>query len=153
MNLRDPMLAVRSDWPDSLDAAVLVCFLALVLAVPLTGYWFMFLDIRASARALRRILVRLTNNLPDLPPWARSETPACLRVLGLRTPCSEEQVKRAYRRLAEGLHPDRGGDRQRFLMLQRHFEAAVCLVREQTVGARAAPAGSESPLKSEGQPL
>jgi curved DNA-binding protein CbpA len=50
--------------------------------------------------------------------------------MGLRAPCTEEDVKRVYRCLAEQLHPDRGGDTRRFLLLQEQFEKALHYVRE-----------------------
>ena len=51
--------------------------------------------------------------------------------MGLAMPCTEEEVKQAYRRLAEELHPDRGGDTQRFLRLQQHFEQSIHFLRQQ----------------------
>ena len=41
----------------------------------------------------------------DLP----SRTPAAFKVLGLRAPCTTEEIKAAYRRRAMEVHPDRGG--------------------------------------------
>lgn len=46
-----------------------------------------------------------------------------LDVLGLRGPAGPEDVKRAYRRLARDLHPDTGGDVERFRDVQAAFEA------------------------------
>ena len=39
-------------------------------------------------------------------------------------------MKQAYRRHAEMLHPDRGGDRKRFTRLQGQFEKSLRYVRE-----------------------
>jgi len=50
--------------------------------------------------------------------------------LDLRPPCSEEEVLAAYRQRAKSLHPDRGGDLEKFLRLQQHFEQALHLVRD-----------------------
>ncbi len=124
-----PLLA-RADWPDEIDSMAVFVFLTLVVAGPLLGYWLLVVDIRAYMRALRGALIRVRNHLPHLPTWARQETPGCLRSLGLELPCSEAEVKRAYHKLAETLHPDRGGDRQRFLLLQEQFETAILFVRE-----------------------
>jgi len=52
-----------------------------------------------------------------------------LEALELRLPCTEEQVLAAYRRRVKALHPDRGGDLQQFLRLQKHFEQALHLAR------------------------
>ncbi len=91
----------------------------------MVAYALMVIDIRAYLRALRGALVRVTNHFPHLPTWARYETPGCLKSLGLRLPCTEEDVRRRYRELAEKLHPDRGGHRREFLRLQRQFELAM----------------------------
>lgn len=121
-------------WPDSLDKSSIALFIAVVLLVPAVGYFFMVADIRAYMRALRGALVVVRNYLPNMPAWARLETPPCLRALGLRAGCSEQDVKQAYRRHAEKLHPDLGGDRKRFMRLQSQFEASLRYVREnQTV--------------------
>jgi DnaJ-class molecular chaperone len=72
------------------------------------------------------------DHLPYLTPyWAHEHTPGCIRSLGLDLPCTEIEVKQAYRQLAESLHPDRGGDRQRFMLLQDEFEAAIQFLRDQ----------------------
>ena len=46
-----------------------------------------------------------------------------LGVLGLRGPVDAEEVKRAYRRLARDLHPDAGGDVERFRVVQAAYDA------------------------------
>jgi hypothetical protein len=53
---------------------------------------------------------------------------AALRALGLTTPCTPRDVRRAYRRLALERHPDRGGSHEAFLALQKDYEAALRLV-------------------------
>lgn len=117
-------------FADAIDSAAIAIFLLMVIGAPLLGYWFMIIDIRAYLRALRRALVVVKNHLPSIPEWAKQHTPGCLRSLGLRMPCKEEDVKKAYRKLAEDLHPDRGGDRQKFMLLQKQFEEALRFVRE-----------------------
>ena len=119
-----------STWPDSIDTSSIVLFVLLVVGLPALGYVFAAIDIRAYVRSLRRALVRITYYVPELPEWVRHETPPCLRALGLRAPCTEEEVKRAYRRLAQALHPDRGGDTRRFRALSEQFEKALDYVRE-----------------------
>lgn len=44
------------------------------------------------------------------------------RTLGLADPVRPEAVKRAYRRLARELHPDAGGDADRFLRVQQAYD-------------------------------
>lgn len=115
---------------DLIDVSAIVVYLVLVLGAPLIGYWLMVLDIRAYLRALKGALMVVKNHLPSIPEWAKQHTPGCIRSLGLQMPCSEDDVKRAYRRLAEELHPDRGGDRQKFMLLQSQFEEALQFLRE-----------------------
>ncbi len=118
-------------WPNTLDAVLTAAFLLVVVGVPLAGYVFLVLDIRAYLRSLRRGLAVVVSNLPfaDVPAWARSHTPRAIAALGLQLPCSEADLMRAYRRRVKSLHPDRGGDQRRFLRLQADFEEALALVR------------------------
>jgi hypothetical protein len=122
---------VPENWPDSLDAAVTVVFLAVVVLVPVAGYVFMALDFRAYLRSLRRglIVVGRYFTIPHIPDWARQHTPRAVAALGLRMPCTEEDLLRAYRTRVMHLHPDHGGDQRRFLLLQANFEEALALVR------------------------
>ena len=50
-----------------------------------------------------------------------------LLVLGLVWPCTVAEVKAAYRGLAMSVHPDRGGDHERFLALRSAYEKAMLL--------------------------
>jgi hypothetical protein len=122
-------------WPDGFDLATLIAFLALAFGLPALGYVFLVLDIRAYLRSLRRALVKITNHFPHLPAWARLETPRCIAVFDVPWPCTEEQLRRGYRKKVKLLHPDRGGDPRRFLLLQEQFEEALLLVskRDQPV--------------------
>jgi hypothetical protein len=118
-------------WPNTLDAVVTIAFLAAVILVPATGYVFMALDLLAYVRALGRGLVVIGRGFAfaEMPEWARRETPRAIAALGLRIPCTEADLKRAYRRRVKRLHPDRGGDERLFLLLQANFEEALALVR------------------------
>ncbi len=117
-------------WPGPTEQLAIVYFLALTVAVPALGYFFMVADYRAYLRSLKRMLVRVSPSELGLPEWAKRETPRCLAAFGLRLPCTEEELKEAYRRKVKRLHPDRGGDQQRFMMLQRYFEESLRLVQE-----------------------
>ncbi len=116
---------------DPLDFAITALFLALIILVPLAGYVFMVLDIRAYLRSLRRGLVVAAQAVAGFPAWARQYTPRSIAALGLQMPCTEEDVKRAYREKVKQLHPDHGGDQRRFLVLQGHFEEALQIVSDQ----------------------
>lgn len=112
------------------DPILVVLFLLLVVGLPALGYALTIMDIRAYLRSLKGALIIVKNHIPTLPTWAQEYTPNSVRSLGLQMPCSESDVKKAYRKLAETMHPDRGGDRQEFLALQSHFEEAIDFVRE-----------------------
>ena len=95
---------------------------------------------------LRRALVVVSRVLPELPYWARLEQPACLRSLDLKFPCTEADVLAAYRERAKSLHPDRGGDLQQFLRLQKNLEQALEFVRgRERRGSAAATTPSDNP--------
>jgi hypothetical protein len=124
---------------DPLDTTVILVFLAAIILVPLAGYVFMVLDFRAYLRSLRRVVIVATQSFTSLPGWAKVYTPRCIAALGLQMPCTEEDLKRAYRQKVKELHPDHGGDQRRFLILQAHFEEALALLAEQDGAAEHAP--------------
>lgn len=128
MECVSPLLCESQLHPANLTAQIL--FICLFVGLPALGYWLTIVDIRAYLRALQGALIVLQKHVPGIPDWVRRESPGCLKALGLCWPCTETDVKEAYWRLAEKNHPDRGGDRQRFLLLQSHFEDALQWVRE-----------------------
>ncbi|NOZ39627.1 MAG: hypothetical protein GXP24_05310 [Planctomycetes bacterium] len=119
-------------WPDGYDRTLVAVYLAVIFGLPLLGYVFMALDFRRYLRSLRRALVLVASAVPVTPYWALRSRPVCLKTLGLQLPCTEEEVTTSYRELAKELHPDRGGDLNHFLRLQRHFEQALQLVRKES---------------------
>lgn len=123
-----PLLAKQ--WPDAIDSVALIIFFAVVIGIPVFGYILMYCDILEYFRRLKGALVRVVYHFPDVPAWARMHTPYSIRALGLRLPCTEADLKKAYRSLAEKCHPDRGGDPQKFHQLRQHFEAATSFVRK-----------------------
>jgi len=121
--------ALRS-WPDGVDALALLLYAAIAFGLPLLGYWLMAIDIRAYLRSLRRALVVVARAATaSAPYWAARDRPPCLQALELDLPCTEQEVLAAYRQRVKALHPDRGGDLQQFLRLQKHFEQAMHLAR------------------------
>jgi hypothetical protein len=128
-------------WPTTLDVALLIGFFVLVVALPLAGYVFMALDIRRYLRSLKRTVAVIIRGLPfvDVPDWARDHTPRAVMALGLRMPCTENDLMRAYRRRVKTMHPDHGGDERKFLRLQADFEEALQLVRAAAVVEQAWP--------------
>lgn len=123
-------MSTTGAWPDGLDLLAIVGFFAVALGLPAWGYFFMACDFRRWLRSLRRALVSVVRRSPDTPYWLLMDQPPCLAALELTLPCSEQQVLSAYRAKVKQLHPDRGGDMQEFLDLQKHFEQAVFLVRQ-----------------------
>ena len=102
------------------------------MGIPVLGYTIMYLDFRRYLRSLRRAMVFVAHSVQaNVPHWALRERPGCLAAFDLRLPCSEEDVMAAYREKVKDLHPDRGGDLQDFLRLQKQFEQALHLVRVQ----------------------
>ncbi len=115
-------------WPTAIDLVALAVFFAVAIGLPLFGFVFLYWDVRRWWRSLRRAWCGRLHFCPDLPEWARRDTPRCVAALGLRMPCSEEQMKAAYRAKVKLLHPDHGGDKRRFLWLQSQFEQALELL-------------------------
>lgn len=124
---------------DTLNTTIIAIFVGMIILVPLAGYVFMVLDFRAYLRSLRRVMIVATQSFTTLPGWAKVYTPRCIAALGLQMPCTEEEVKRAYRQKVKELHPDHGGDQRRFMILQAQFEEALKLVAEQERTAEHAP--------------
>lgn len=120
--------ASHHTWPDSIDLVATAIFFAAVVMLPAVGYVFMVLDFRAYLRSLRRTLVRVAQSMWQMPEWAQPVTPGPIAALGLRLPCTEEDLKRAYRKRVKRLHPDHGGDQRRFLHLQAQFEEALAII-------------------------
>jgi hypothetical protein len=117
-------------WPDAIDGSITLVYLAIAFGLAILGYVSMVLDIRAYLRSLRRALVLISNYRPELPQWVRRDTPRCILALGLTLPCTTDDVLSAYRRKVKHLHPDRGGNRRDFLLLQAHFEQAMALLAQ-----------------------
>jgi len=64
-------------------------------------------------------------------PVTEAQRSEALDTLGLSWPCDIESVKDAYRRKAQALHPDKGGDMAAFVKLRESYD----LLREQMQGA------------------
>ena len=124
------MIFAAQNWPDSFDLLITALWLAIVVGVPFSGYTLMVVDCGMYLRSLRRAMVLVGGYLPVLPEWVRKDTPHCLLALNLSFPCSADDVLAAYRGKVKSMHPDRGGDRKAFLVLQRHFEQAIAFVDE-----------------------
>lgn len=119
------LFAADHRFPDAFDVAICCVVLGLLFAVVFSGHVLLVLDVRAWVRSLRRALVVLVDHLPHFPRWARGQTPRCISALGVQMPCSKEQLLTAYRQKVKQFHPDRGGDRKRFMRLQADFEEAL----------------------------
>jgi hypothetical protein len=127
--------AVDDGWPDGIDMFALALTGAIMIGLPALGWAILVIDVRRYLRALRaRALVVVKYFTPrNSPFWLLRDRPPCLQALGLTMPCTEDEVLAAYRTKVKDLHPDRGGEMQRFLQLQKHFEQALYLVRQQAL--------------------
>jgi hypothetical protein len=125
------LFTVHHRWPDTLDLATTCLFLLGFAVLTVSGHVFLVLDVHSWLRSLRRGLIVVREHLPYFPRWSRLQTPRCLASLGLKFPCSEEQLMANYRNKVKQLHPDRGGDRKRFMRLQSDFEEALEFLRNQ----------------------
>src|SRR6185295_13702865 len=99
---------VSHSWPDSVDLVATIAFLLVAILLPALGYVFMVVDLRTYMRSLRRSLVRVGHYVWRMPEWARVDTPPALAAFGLRLPCTQDDLKRAYRKRVKRLHPDHG---------------------------------------------
>jgi hypothetical protein len=73
---------------------------------------------KAFAEILGRAFAPNSGAPPALPLGCPLHMHMHLSVLGLRWPCTREEVKAAYRSLATQHHPDRGGDPEQFKKVQ-----------------------------------
>jgi hypothetical protein len=55
--------------------------------------------------------------------------PACVTRLGLPWPCTQQDVKQAFRSQAKTAHPDAGGSSEAFQALYKAYQEALALVR------------------------
>ena len=53
------------------------------------------------------------------------KVPDCLKYFGLDNTATNDDVKRAYRQLAQCHHPDAGGNHEAFIKLQAAYESAM----------------------------
>lgn len=113
---------------DAIDGFAWLYVVALMIGAPVAGWVLMGLDYRTYLRSLRRAMVTVRHYALGLPDWAQDDRPACFVDLGITPPCTRDEVLAAYRRRVKQLHPDVGGDRKRFEVLQRHFEEAMAIV-------------------------
>ena len=54
--------------------------------------------------------------------------PICIKLLGLAWPCTLDDVKTVWKKLALEHHPDRGGDPQAFMRYKKAYDKALVLV-------------------------
>ena len=118
-----------STWPDSVDMTAMLIVGAFMFLAPLLGYVFFVMDLRKAWRRLKGAMVVVGHTVRDLPVWTRKESPRCLEVFGLVFPCTTEDLLKAYRDQVKTIHPDRGGNKTEFHLLQRHFEQALTLLQ------------------------
>lgn len=65
-----------------------------------------------------------------------NERQAC-QILGLAAPTTAEAARKAYRKLARELHPDRGGDEERFKQVSAAYQYLISYYEDQPESSRA----------------
>jgi DnaJ-like protein len=73
----------------------------------------------------RKRRVRERQRAEGRPEAPAAAAPAGLEILGLSWPCSEDEIRRAFREKAKELHPDRGGSEAAFIELRLAYEEAL----------------------------
>jgi hypothetical protein len=71
-----------------------------------------------------------TQPYADRSPLSEAPSPDCFARLQLTYPCTVDEVKTAYRRLARQAHPDQGGSHEEFLALRAAYEQALQLCQK-----------------------
>ncbi|TWT95355.1 DnaJ domain protein [Botrimarina colliarenosi] len=115
---------------DPIDTLGVIWFVGLFLGLPLLGWLAMVVDYRAYLHSLKRALVVVRTYRLEVPLWALRDRPECLRELGLAPDCTRDEVMAAYRQRVKLVHPDHGGDRRRFELLQQRLQEALRLVEK-----------------------
>jgi hypothetical protein len=80
--------------------------------------------------------------------YTKAPVPAqikCIQMLNLSWPCTEAEVKGAYRKLVKSAHPDGGGSQELFLVLQEAYEQALQLCRRHSGETNARKKDTEKP--------
>lgn len=115
---------------DHADPGFVATAILALWALPILGNVLMIADVRRYIRSrLQRALVLVVQPLSHMPYWTYQKQPSCLKTFGLQLPCTGEELLAAYRHRVKDLHPDRGGDLKKFLLLQRHFEQAQLILQ------------------------
>lgn len=65
------------------------------------------------------------SNNYTLPSFSQVFGVECLTTLGLSLPCTRDDVRRAYKRLAKIKHPDLGGSHHEFIKLKQAHDSAL----------------------------
>lgn len=55
--------------------------------------------------------------------------PECFKYFGFNSIPSEDELKSTYRKMAKNMHPDKGGDPDEFVRMNRIYDEAVSIIR------------------------
>lgn len=102
-----------------------------------------FMEAEAVEPHLDRIEAQLGRVVPPPPGRARrkrrcsaaGEDRSAFGILGIAWPCTEADLRAAWKRAAFERHPDRGGTHADFVALQRAYEECLSVVRASTFTA------------------
>jgi curved DNA-binding protein CbpA len=64
----------------------------------------------------------------------KPKLPACFQVLGFDRIPDREQLKARYRQLARVVHPDSGGNVEKFIRVRRAYEESIKYIEQRKGG-------------------
>ncbi|MFO0944595.1 MAG: PilZ domain-containing protein [Planctomycetota bacterium] len=75
-----------------------------------------------------QVFVSLTTFAITSDKTSGSTIPPCLEELGLRLPCTADEVRASFQKRVRHAHPDRGGDVESFVRLRAAYHEALALL-------------------------
>lgn len=90
-------------------------------------------SLEGLARAVEQGIFTLDMLLTGIPalPEPKQTVPACFAALGFaEMPGSAAEITKQYRRMAQVMHPDKGGDEAAFVTLKKNYDECLSIFSE-----------------------
>ena len=87
-----------------------------------------FFNVYRATRRANRHVFGSTSRHCQVTPETMAPIPACLQRLGVSWPCSQHEVRQAFRQHVKVIHPDRGGSSESFQRLYKAYQEALALL-------------------------